>query len=128
MNSNKINIRFVISTSRIRKDNRASLMCRLTYNKVRKQFATGQFVNPKSWNRKQQLVKPPEPDSDYINNQLSLIITKFNRAFLMLQIKEERFTVIDVFKSFRGEKTAKEYNTIEYFERYLNKLKKLINI
>ena len=46
----------------------------------------------------------------------------------MLQVKEESFTVIDVFKSFRGEKTAKEYNTIEYFERYLNKLKKLINI
>ncbi|MCK5401036.1 MAG: site-specific integrase, partial [Flavobacteriaceae bacterium] len=47
---------------------------------------------------------------------------------LMLQIKEEAFTVIDVFKGFRGEKTAKEYNTIEFFERYLKRIKKLINI
>ena len=128
MNSNKINILFVISSSRTRKDNRATLFCRLTYGKVRKQFTTGIYVNPKHWNSRQQLVKPPQPDSDYINNQLSLIKTKINKAFLMLQVKEESFTVMDVFKSFRGEKTAKEYNTIEFFNRYLDRLKNLIGI
>ena len=40
MNINKISILFVISTSRIRKDNKASLMFRLTHNKARKTFAT----------------------------------------------------------------------------------------
>ncbi|MBE9489305.1 MAG: hypothetical protein IMY67_03335 [Bacteroidetes bacterium] len=58
-------------------------MCRLTYLEKRKQFSTGQFVNPNNWKCKQQIVKLPEPDSDIINTQLSLIKTKINRAFLI---------------------------------------------
>ena len=81
MNTHKLSILFVISTSRKRKDSRASLMCRLTYAKVRKTFATGLFINPDHWNSKQQLVKPPEPDAELINTQLSLIKTKINRDF-----------------------------------------------
>jgi integrase len=119
---------FLLAKNRPNKMGKCTLKCRITYRKERREFSTGQFVNPNNWNSKQQLVKPPEPDSDYINNQLSLIKTKINKAFLMLQIKEDAFTVIDFFKSFRGEKTAKEYNVIEYFERYLKRLKKLINI
>jgi len=84
-------------------------MCRLTYFKKRKEFSTGLFINPNNWKSKQQLVKPPEPDSDCINSQLSLIKTKINRAFLMLQVKEESFAVTDVYMGFKGEKTAKEY-------------------
>ena len=77
----KINILFIINKQKINAKGLCALMCRLTYNKVRKTFSTGQFVNPDRWNSKQQLVKPPEPDSDYINNQLSLIKTKINRGF-----------------------------------------------
>ena len=128
MNTHKLSILFVISKSRKRKDSRASLMCRLTYAKVRKTFATGLFINPNNWNSKQQLVKPPEPDSDIINSQLSLIKTKINRAFLMLQVKEEGFDVNDIYSLYKGVKTQKEYNVVEFFEHYLKKLKTLINI
>ena len=124
----KLNILYTINKCKINSKGLCAITCRLTYLKTRKQFSTGQFINPQNWNSKQQLVKPPQPDSDYINNQLSLIKTKINKAFLMLQVKEESFTVMDVFKSFRGEKTAKEYNTIEFFNRYLEKLKKLVDI
>jgi integrase len=128
MKNHIIRVLFLLTRSRLNKESKSVIKCRITYNQKRKEFSTGQFVSPKNWNSKQQLVKPPEPDCDYTNNQLSLIKTKINRAFLMLQVKEETFTVVDVFKCFRGEKTAKEYNTIEYFERYLKRLKKLINI
>jgi integrase len=128
MNSNKINILFVISTSRLRKDKRASLMCRLTHNKNRKTFSTGQFINPENWDSKKQLVKPPEPNADILNSQLSLIKTKINRAFLFLQVKEENFNVEDIYSKYKGEKRTKEYNTIEFFNRYLEKLKKLVGI
>ena len=100
MNTHKLSILFVISTSRKRKDSRASLMCRLTYAKVRKTFATGLFINPDHWNSKQQLVKPPEPDAELINTQLSLIKTKINRAFLLLQMKELDFDVDDIYNQF----------------------------
>jgi integrase len=128
MNSNKINILFVISSSRIRKDTRASLTCRITFNKTRKTFSTGLFVRPNNWNSKQQIVKPPEPNADILNSQLSLIKTKINRAFLMLQVKEESFTVEDIYSTYKGKKRTKEYNTIEFFNRYLDRLKRLVEI
>ena len=49
------------------------IRCRVTYKKVRKDFSTGKFINPKNWNSKQQLVEPPEPDAELINTQLNLI-------------------------------------------------------
>lgn len=128
MNSNKINILFVISSSRIRKDTKASLTCRITFNKTRKTFSTGLFVRPNNWNSKQQIVKPPEPNADILNSQLSLIKTKINRAFLMLQVKETNFTVEDVYSTYKGKKRTKEYNTIEFFNRYLDRLKRLVEI
>lgn len=124
----KINILFVINKSKINNKGLCALMCRVTYNKQRKTFSTGQFVSPKYWNSKQQVVKPPDPSSKLINTQLSLIKTKFNQAFLMLQVKKESFDVNDIYRLYRGEKDNKEYNAVEYFDRYLNKLEKLVGI
>ncbi|MDA9344097.1 site-specific integrase [Algibacter sp.] len=124
----KLNILYIVSKTKLNKKGRCPIKCRLTYNKIRHHFATGLFINPTNWNSKQQLVKPREPDSEYINNQLSLIKTKINKAFLMLQIKEERFNVEDIYSLYKGDKTQKEHNVVEYFESYLKKLKTLINI
>jgi len=124
----KLNILFIASKTKLNKKGKCPIKCRLTYDKKRLHFATGLFLNPDHWNSKQQLVKPPEPNSEYINNQLSLIKTKINRAFLMLQVKEENFNIDDIYGLYKGEKRAKEYNTIEFFNRYLDRLKKLIEI
>ena len=93
----KINILFIINKHKKNAKGLCALMCRLTYNKIRKSFSTGQFINLDHWNSKQQLVKPPESNSDYINSQLSLIKTKINRAFLLLQVKEEPFNGNDIY-------------------------------
>ena len=124
----KINILFIINKQKVNSKGLCALMCRLTYNKTRKNFSTGQFVNPKNWDNKKQIVKPPEPDLDTIKNQLSLIKTKLNKAFLLLQVKEEYITVEDVYSLYLGKKMQEEYNVVEYFEMYLNKLKTLIGI
>lgn len=124
----KINILFIINKNKKNAKGICALMCRLTYNKIRKSFSTGLFINPDHWNSKQQLVKPTEPDSEYINSQLSLIKTKINKAFLMLQIKDENFTVDDIYNIYKGEKLQKEYHVVEYFEKYLKKLKALVGI
>ncbi|WP_242158222.1 site-specific integrase [Aestuariivivens sediminis] len=125
---NKLNILFVITSSRTRKDNNASLICRITFNKSRKQFSTGISINPKNWNSKQQYVEPPEPDAELKNTQLSLIKTKLSQAFLMLQVQEKDFTVEDIYKTYKGEKIEKQYKVMEFFERYLKRLKTLIGI
>lgn len=124
----KINILFRINKQKKNAKGVCALMCRLTYNKQRKEFSTGQFVNPEYWDAKQQVVKPPEPNRKEINQQLSLIKTKINRAFLLLQVKDEAFTVDDIFSLYKGVKTAKEYNVIEYFERYLKRIKTLVGV
>jgi integrase len=124
----KLNILFLLYKSKTNFSGRCPIRCRITYYKQRKEFSTGLFTNPHHWNSKQQLVKPPEPDSSVINSQLSLIKTKINKAFLMLQIKDENFTVDDIYNIYKGEKLQKEYHVVEYFEKYLKKLKALVGI
>jgi len=124
----KLNIRYLLYKSKTNSSGKCPVRCRITYNKQRKEFSTGLFINPTNWNSKQQLVKSLEPDSDIINSQLSLIKTKINRAFLMLQVQEIGFTVEDIYSLYKGKKSAREYNVVEFFERYLKRLKTLINI
>lgn len=128
MNTYRLTIRFVIAKNRTRNDGSAPLLCRLTYIEMRKQFATGIFINPKNWDSKRQLTKPPNDDNTYINNQLSLIKNKINQAFLLLQVKEEPFDVNDIYNQYAGKTLAKEYGMIEYYQIYLERFKKLVGI
>ena len=124
----KITIRFIIDKSKINRKAECPIKCRITYNKIRKEFTTGLFVNPKYWTSKHQIVKPPNDENTYVNTQLSLIKSKINKAFLLLQIQENSFTVEDIHMLHKGKKIAKEHNVLEVFESYLNMLKKLIGI
>jgi hypothetical protein len=71
MNTIKMNILFYLYKNKPNKKGECPVRCRITYHKKRKQFSTGQFINPSNWNSKQQQVKPPEPDAEIINTQLS---------------------------------------------------------
>ncbi|WP_317131960.1 site-specific integrase [Seonamhaeicola marinus] len=124
----KLNILFLVRKTKLNKKGLCPIRCRITYDKQRHQFSSGQFINPDNWNSKQQLVKPLEPDAKLINTQLSLIKTKLSQAFLMLQVKQESFAVEDIYLQYKGEKTQKEQGTLEAFKRYLESLKKLIGI
>ncbi|HEY9170091.1 MAG TPA: site-specific integrase [Lutibacter sp.] len=124
----KINIRFLLYISKINKMGKCPIRCRITYNKNRNEFSTGLFVNPKYWDSKHQTAKPPNDENDCVNKQLSLIKSKINKAFLMLQVQEGNFTVDDIYMLYKGKKIAKEYNVLEVFESYLNMLKRLIGI
>lgn len=124
----KITIRFIIDKSKINRKAECPIKCRITYNKIRKEFATGLFVNPKHWTSKHQIAKPPNDENDYINKQLSLIKSKINKAFLLLQVQEGNFTVDDIHMLYKGKKPAREHNIVEQFESYLNMLKKLVGI
>ena len=128
MKNHIIKILFLLTKNRLNREGKSAIKCRITYNYKRKEFSTGLFINPDHWNSKQQLVKPPEPNADILNSQLSLIKTKINRAFLMLLVKETNFTVEDIYSTYKGKKRTKEYNTIEFFNRYLDKLKRLVGI
>ena len=121
MNNNKINILFILSSSRINKVGKSAIKCRITYNKNRKEFSTGLFIKPEYWDSQHQIAKPPNDENININTQLSLIKSKINKAFLMLQIKEEDFTVEDIYSLYKGKKSSKEYNVIEFFLNHFSR-------
>ena len=126
--NNKLYITMRPVMGNINKIGKCVIRCRITYNKQRKEFSTGLFIYPKYWNRRKQKILDDTEHSEYTNTQLSLIINKMNQVFLWLQVQESTFAVEDIYALYKGEKIKKEYNTVEYFEVFLERLKKLIGI
>ena len=121
-----IKILFIIRRNKINQQGLCPLQCRLTYNEDRKPFSTGLFVNPKHWDSKSQLAKPPNEDNNFINAELSLIKNKINRAFLFLQVQGLEFDVEDIYKQYKGESTQKQVGIVEFYSSYIERLKKMI--
>ena len=128
MNSNTLRVLFLIAGNRINQTNKCALKCRITFNKKRKEFSTGLFIILEQWNSKLQLVEPPEPDIEYINTQLSLIRQHLNQAFLFLQVKGTPFTVLDIYKQYKGETPKDEVGVMEAYRLHSDRIKKLIGI
>lgn len=128
MKTHKITILFVISKSRINLKGLVPVICRITYSGKRRQFATGQFIKPECWYSKLQQAKPPNDENTNINTQLSLIKTKINKAFLLLQIKELDFDVDDIYNQFIGKSTTAEKTLLDAFDYHINRMQKLVGI
>ncbi|WP_136468914.1 site-specific integrase [Flagellimonas onchidii] len=128
MNNNILYAIFILQKARINKQGKCPIRCRITYQHKRKEFSTGLFTFPESWNSKRQLIKPPDKQAEYINSELSLIKQKIDRAFLMLKVQERTFTVDDIYFSYLGKKPKEKYGVLEYYKEYQQKRKKLIGI
>lgn len=125
MNNQKLNILFVLNKRRINKKGMCTILCRLTFRKQRKEFATGLFVNPDYWNSKKQKAFIPN-DKENLNNQLSLIKNKINQVFLYLRVNEKNFDVEDVYLKYKGKETKKEKTILETFKLHNERMKKQI--
>lgn len=122
----KLSILYLIRKNKINNKGICPIECRITFNNKRKPFSTRLFVNPKYWDNKQQKVKPPNEDCDFINTQLSLIKSQINQAFLFLQVQGNNFDVEDIFKKYKGENTQKQIGVVEFYSEYMDRLKKMI--
>lgn len=128
MNNNKLSILFLLQKSRINKQGKCPMRCRLLYQNKRYEFSIGHFINPNHWDSKLQQAKPPNEENDFINTQLSLIKQKVNQAFLFLQVNNPDFDVDDLYSQYKGKPLQKEYGVIEVYNLYLERIKKLIDI
>ena len=126
MTTLKLNIRFILISTRLNKSGLIPLRCRVTYKKQRKEISTGLFVNPDYWDSKKQKLLDSSEQEEYINMQLSLIKNKINKAFLMLQIQEEPFTVNDIYNIFKGKSLEKDMGIIEVYDLHNERIKRLI--
>lgn len=123
----KFTILFLLYRSKINTKGLCPIRCRITYNKKRKEFSTGIFIEPKSWYSKKQCVKETDEHSKIINQKLSLISQKLHQAFLFLEVNLTNFTVSDIYRKYKGETPKKEFGVIEVFDLYIKRLKLLVD-
>ncbi len=128
MENNKLTTLFILQKNRTNRQGNCPIRCRITFNFKRKEFSTGQFINPDYWNNKKQKALPLSKENDFINTQLSLISQKINKAFLILQVQEMEFDVDDIYLLYTGESTKKNKSFIELLEWHNTKMEKLVGI
>ena len=123
----KLTILFVLNKGRINKLNLCPLKCRITYNKNRKEFSTGIFINPEQWNSKKQAAIPPDKYKN-VNEELDLIKNEIYQVFLFLKTKKESFNIDDIYREYKGETNKKECGVIEIYNLHSDRLNKLVGI
>ena len=128
MNNHKIRVLFVIADNRIKKNNKAPIYCRINYNKSRKQFATGIFIEPNNWNNIKQKILPISEVNTLLNNKPIGIYQQIDTAFLMLQILPYDFDVDDIYRNCKGEDFKEEISILGAYDLHNKKTKKLIGI
>ena len=126
MKHQTLSVLFYLNKAKTNQKGVCPIYYRITYLKKRKEFSTGQFVNPKYWNSKKQLVESKDLNSEFINAQLLLITQKLNHTYLSLQLKDSEFTVSEIIDIYTARIIKKEENIISYFKAFLLKLKALI--
>ena len=129
MNDYKLSILFLLQKVRINKQGKCPIRCRITYQKTRKIFSTGLFLNPDYWDSGKQKVMPPSTQENIIlNAQISLISQQINEAFLFLQISSNDFDVDDIYRKYKGEDSKEEITILGAYDLHNEKTKKLIGI
>lgn len=129
MSKSSVRILFLIATNRTNLSGKCPIKCRITYIGERKEFATGLFIAPKQWDNKKQTARPPNPDNNYINVQLSLIKNELNQAFLFLQLQARvEITVEHIYKQYTGDIQDEDKSLMDAFNYHNNRMRKLVGI
>src|SRR5690606_30411856 len=123
----KLSILFYLNKTKINKKGTCPIYCRITCQKKRKQFSSGQFVNPKSWNAKLQRAASNSKEDVYVNSQLLIIKEKIRNAHLLIQLEEGKLDLELIFHKFLNKPLKDEVLVSEFFTSYLNKLKKIVD-
>ena len=126
MNTIKLHIRFIVNKKRLNSGGFATIRCRLTFNKQRKDLSTGLSVNPDYWDPKKQRLSDQSDQKETTNMQISLIEHKISKAFLMLQVKEEPFTVQDIYDAYKGKTLEMDMGILEVWDLHNERMERLI--
>lgn len=128
MNREKITILFVINTNKTNQKGLCPLSCRTTLNRVRKQFATGLFVNPSYWESKLQKVNVLDSNHKYINTQLERIQVKIYNITLVFQLQGIELKTDNIFNEYKGIPLKKEEYIVSCYRKYVSRIHKLVGI
>ncbi|MFV9483256.1 site-specific integrase [Christiangramia sp. ASW11-125] len=117
---------FLIQRKKVNKRGFLPIMCRITYQKERKEFSTGIMIKPNWWLSKSQEVNSNTPNSNVFNSRLIQIRQKLNRTHLLLEVQNSQFDVGDILRVYRGETIKREHTLVTVIEEHNRYNKRLI--
>lgn len=126
MKKENFTILFVVKLNKLNNKGLCPINVRITYQGVRKENATGYFVDPKFWDAKQQLTILKTSDAINTNTQLELIKQKIKNSYLSILLESDDFEANDIYHKYLGKPIKESEFVISYFQKYLDKIHKLI--
>jgi hypothetical protein len=127
MTINQVKILFVLNRAKTNKKELSPLICRMTFNGKRKEFSTGFYVPKNEWNAKFQIITSKTAYAKNINTHLDKIYRGILTTYSEMIVDKEAFTVNDIYRTYIGAAKDKIAYTVEYFNDYLLKIKKLVD-
>ncbi len=126
MNQNNLSVLFLLKKDKTNQKGTCPIYCRITYLKKRKQFSTGEFINPFEWNAKGQTASPKTISNQQINLQLDIITANIKKAHLQLQTSDDEYGITEILNKYLGKTEKKEEKVVSYFHKFLKRQLKLI--
>jgi integrase len=126
MKKENFTILFVVKLNKLNSKGLCPVNLRITYQGVRKENATGYFVDPKFWDAKRQLTTSKELDATSTNIQLEFIKQKIKNAYLSILLETDDFEADDIYHKYLGKPLKESEFVVRYFQKYLDKTFKLI--
>lgn len=126
MNFNQVKVLFVLSKTKMNMRGMCPLICRITYNGKRKEFSTGFLVSESDWNAKLQIVTSKTTYSKNINTHLNKMYRDLLSTYSEVVIEKDVFNVNDIYNAYMGTSKNGILYTVEYFNDYLLKIKRLV--
>lgn len=128
MQNKKLSVLFYINKAKSNGRGLAPLICRITFNKKRKEFSTGYYINPNDWDSNSQLIIAKSPQLKSINTQLNMTCQHFLQVFNTLLLQEQSFDVDDIFNMYKGNSKKPVVYVLEFYNDYLERINKLVGI
>jgi integrase len=126
MKKENFTILFVVKLNKLNSKGLCPINVRITYQGVRKENATGHFVDPNFWDAKRQLTTSKALDAINTNFQLELIKQKIKNAYLSILLETDDFEADDIYHKYLGQPLKESEFVVKYFQKYLDKTFKLI--
>ncbi|WP_034893703.1 site-specific integrase [Gillisia sp. Hel_I_29] len=118
-------ILFLIQRSKINKKGLVPIMCRLTYNRQRKEFSTRLMVRPEDWNGHEKRLRNLL-ENDVLNFELEIMNQKLRKAYMLLEVKDVPFGLEDIVRLYKGESAKADIGVIQAYSEHNNYYKNLI--
>jgi integrase/recombinase XerD len=126
MKKENFTILFVVKVNKLNSKGLCPVNVRITYQGVRKENATGYFVDPNFWDAKRQITTSKAIDAISTNIQLELIKQKIKNAYLSILLETDDFEADDIYHKYLGKPLKESEFVVRYFQKYLDKTFKLI--